>query len=592
LKTLRRPHWIVTLALGLVAFFAIAAIATPLLLSSAAVRGGVTEQLALATGHPVQLRGEPTVTLQPYLGVTYRDVVIGDGDMPVMRADEMKVSLQVLSALWGQARVSQIDLVRPQFNLRRAADGNGNWLTADSPLAAALAAEDGSVEDAAMLRIDLRDGALTYAAEGDEAPFRLRNINGTVDWPRLSGSADADLRGVWNDENISLVAAFDEPLELLRGGMSETSFALESSLGEVAFSGGLTGNDGPSLVEARGALTIDAPAPKALAQWLSGDEATLWPTPSLTVTGDMILLGRNLRLEDARLAVAGQEGTGRLDIKFGENTPPAVGGTLAFAELELPPLEPGAEGLEAAMGALARSSSFTLDLRLSTPRATAAPFAADDVAAGLIVRDNTMQLDVAQGSISGGEMSGTLEAGMSEEDGERFAADIHLSQINLSALDPVFGDIAFGLQGTGNLHVDIFSLTPENGTPNRRVSFDMEKGEIAGLSLAGLNIALEGEDGADGSILTGTSAVETVVGTVFVREGTLVVRDTTITAAEGTATLAGRGDLSRGSLALRGQMQSGDDPKRAFFVGGTLEQPLLVVIPTSLNQRLEQAPTR
>lgn len=577
MKPFRKPNWAVTLVLSALALAVVTIISTPLLLSSSAVRGGVSEHLSKATGLPVQLRGEPSVTLQPYLGVTYRDVVIGPAEQPVMVADEMKVRLQVWSALLGQPRVSEVQLVRPAFDLRKEEGRSGNWITPESPITHAISSNTQTGFDVPFLRMDLQDGALRYSNGGEKPDIELGNLNGSIKWPTLSARADIALKAVWNGENITLDATFEKPLALISGGSSAMTFAGRGALGALRFTGDITTADaGTGIEEASGRLSFTSPATQQLGRWLSQDDAVIWPATQLTGEGNFVLRGNTVQLNEAQLSIADQPSTGRLDISLATGEAPKISGTLAFTRLNLPTLIAEQDSLAHHMASLAKHSPITLDLRLSAPQAVAPEITINDVAAGLIVRERSVQLDLVQGELNGGQISGTIETSSSEDDTNTLAAELRLKAGELSALTPLFGQTALQLSGEGDVSIDAFSTSPSGKAPYSRITMDIRGGTLEGVSFSNLTSALVGTDEAGRNILDGSTNLDTLATTVFLRDGLLVLRDAKLESAETTLSLTGRSVIKRASLALRGTLTKGDEPPASFFVGGTFDQPLIV----------------
>ena len=117
-------------------------LAAPLLLSSERVKLGIEKQLSDITGVVVVLSGESSLSFSPYLGVSYRNVSLSrdqEAETPFVRVSGLKARVSLLSVLTGKPSLSEVRLVRPEFDLHMKSDGTPNWWSQDGPLARRLA---------------------------------------------------------------------------------------------------------------------------------------------------------------------------------------------------------------------------------------------------------------------------------------------------------------------------------------------------------------------------------------------------------------------------------------------------------------------
>ena len=92
----------------------------PQFLSSTVVRERIEQQVSELTGHTLSLGSGGRVSLYPYLAATYKDAVLTskDGSNRVLfQAEKMQAKLSLFSIIGGDARLTEILLIRPKFTL-------------------------------------------------------------------------------------------------------------------------------------------------------------------------------------------------------------------------------------------------------------------------------------------------------------------------------------------------------------------------------------------------------------------------------------------------------------------------------------------
>jgi len=114
---------------ALIVLFGVVLLAVPYLLSSTSVKTSIEAQLSRLTGSRVTLNGESTISLNPYLGVSYQNVSLKkDADTaPFLIVEDMKAHINLLSALTGNIKLSRLQLIRPKLSLIIDVNGVKNW---------------------------------------------------------------------------------------------------------------------------------------------------------------------------------------------------------------------------------------------------------------------------------------------------------------------------------------------------------------------------------------------------------------------------------------------------------------------------------
>jgi len=573
----------------LVVFAATVLLALPWFLSREVVKERVAAQLSTLTGKQVSLRGESSVSLWPFLQVSYDDVTIG-GELaladlpPLVKMDGLEAQLSFASAFWGDVSLSQVRLVRPRFTLRVNSEGTDNWTIRDGPVAERLRlARDAKPETLRIGAVQIVDGIVDYGNAQLDASAELTSLNGTFVWPDITGPASATISVVWRGEIVRLNASADVPFELLRGNPSDLTIGIVSKPANLSYTGTMSLGE---KVNAAGKMTAIFPSPRRLLDWIGQPIPAAAVVAETFVEGNFSAMDDAVEFQEASVRIGEHQGTGRLQLQRGEKGP-IVSGTLAFETLWLPNpagLAQQDEGTSPT-GKLDFSflEGFGLDLRLSANAATLEPFEITNMAATAIVRDGGASFEIGDAEALGGNMAGSIS--ISRGKGiELFETDLSLSTVNLERLTTLYGAGGLALEGSGDARFRFRST----GTSARGLLINLEgDGSIDGKSgaVVGFNleqVPLDGEGNAQAPF-SGSTSYDDLALRFLITNGSAFFDGSTMKSGPLEVNLGGQVDLLRRSLALRGEITQEEETKTTplpFFVGGSTAAPLFVVLPT------------
>jgi len=583
---------------GIVALFILAAaIAIPNLLSTPYVKERIAQQLSDLTGRSVSLNGSSSVSLSPYLGVSYNDVTISDSrdgkGKTLVSMEEFKARLDLFPALWGDAQLTELEFIRPQFNLRVDANGVKNWLPDTGLLGAALSVNDDATSDTLDLgTIKIVDGKLLYTNEQKRLSDSLSAINGELNWANASSSADASFSVVWRGEITKISASANRFGELLRGRETVVTLAISAQPLSLSFDGKASSN----AAEASGKLTIASNSPNRLIQWLDLKTTALDRLDATSVAGDMVLKDNSMEFPEAIVVSGAQNGRGRLQFSRPENNMLALSGTLAFDTLDLPNFQnlvvpaTGNSNEEKALD-LSFLEGVKVDLRLSAQEARSGSLELTNLAAAVLVRDNKASFDIGQAEALAGTIAGSI-AMNKESQGVSLAADFSLQSIDLATLTKTYLGTGFSLNGVGNSTFKLKSnaATVDGLVPrlNGEGSLTASDGTLLGVDVADIFETVSGGTDSVVRISDASTNYSSLKVGFFIANGTAFFRDGRLENDAVTMNVSGRSDLVRRSLAIRGTIsptQSEDDPDKSlpFFIGGIADAPLFVPLPKPNN---------
>jgi hypothetical protein len=108
---------------GLLAVLALAILSLVLFVDIGRYRPGLETGASRVLGLDVKIRGEMKIEYFPPFGVSLGDIDVARRGATVVRVEKMRAGLKILPLLWGQVRIRQVELVRPQLSLLRTGSG-------------------------------------------------------------------------------------------------------------------------------------------------------------------------------------------------------------------------------------------------------------------------------------------------------------------------------------------------------------------------------------------------------------------------------------------------------------------------------------
>lgn len=567
-------------------------VAVPQLLSSASVKERIAAQLTHMTGRAVALDGPSSVEWTPYPGVAYFNVTLGNKDAePLARIEKLEARLSLLSALWGQANVSEVTLTRPKFNLRVDRNGVANWAVSTGPLADIVSASAGTAAPGYKLgSAKIIEGQLFLKNERTDTTFEATSLNGVVEWQNLNASAHIDVSGIWSGEVVQLTAAASSPYDLIRGGSSEASISINGQSLEASFSGTIDSSQSTAL----GTFSAQSPSIARLIDWMGLGAQASALSMNFAVSGELNASDSRLELTSAAAVLGDQKGAGQLEVAFLEDMPPRLSGTLDFGPMELPDVVgavlASATGETDAPSDISLLDIIGLDLRVSSPSVQSGAFQFDNVAATILARQKRVSIDIGQAGFEGGTLSGAMTAAR-DGDALNISTNAVFDAVNLERLTGMVLGADNGIAGTGTSNIMLKTkIGPASSwldTLDGKASITSTDGAVRGIDIGGIYGSVsEEEDIAIGDFVAGETRFDQLNLGFFIADGRIYLRNSEMTAPNFKVNLSGRGDLRGGALALRGDIMPVADNSTGglvslpFFVGGTTRSPLFVPLPT------------
>ena len=590
--------WIVG---GMLVIAAALIAALPYVASAQIVRDRIALEVSAWSGYRVELGAAPEIEVWPLRAVLREVTLSGWFDpqrRPVITAETVEIDLSPFAALRGDVLFSTARLVRPTIRL---ASGAGDVGLSTSPVGGRIAR---SIEDArnviardpvnpdvsALPRdpfgtIQVVDGRVVTAWSGKDEDL-VTSVAGSLDWAALDRPSRLSMTGIWRGESIALEIAAERPLVLFAGGTGPLSVNLKSAPASFAFDG--TANLSGDTFFA-GSARFASPSLRRVVEWSASETAPGSPIGAVSLEGKIAGNRQRLKLEDARVSIDGNSGSGVLEFAWAEPTP-ALSGTLAFETLDL-------RSFLSAFGAADGPASLSggvdtdlahridLDLRLSAERATSGSIALEDVAATARVKRGHAAFDVSDAAAFGGKVQASVRIDRKPEGdvvevrflGEEIDGGIVTAFAPLLRILPAAkGNVSAMIKAPAGTWTEILARGEGSFSAN------FGEGVIQKLDLAAFVERLaEGDFFALDEVAKGSLAVKGVEIKATVTKGVARIAKAQIRAATATISISGiipsvGGLALSGSIAPVGDAQSAPPPGVSFFVGGSWSKPFVV----------------
>jgi AsmA protein len=565
-------------------------IAAPFMISTRVVRESMENSVSQWTGHSATIGKVSRIRFWPHPEVTLTDITInrdtGKGEKTLAKIAELSATFDLGKALLGQPVFENFHLVDPHVTLTRTRAGSLEWT--DGGLLMEAIADAGQTSgrgavalerDAPIGEMQVTNGTIEIVNDGDGQSMQFDAINGTLDWPKLSGAVEINAETIFRGRRITLDVSTSQPLLLLAGrsglfqGLASTDIGLARFNGMASFSprGYFSGD-----AELR---TSDMPA---MLRWLDINPALADGLFSASATAKIIADSDDLRFEELSLGLNDEHATGLLEIDTPLQGQPRLSGTLAFDHIDflrlLKAMEPAIGDDNEKLPSLVRR--LELDLRISARTAALGAVQLQDVALGLMNVAQQFRLDILDGSMQPGRLTGRVNT---IKDNERDAVAIRLS---LRGAD--FAAIArqFNMTGPVPATQGTFDLSLDLPRPLNRdawnsavgtIQFNSGPGRLDGLNLSTIRqLAGQKPYFALGEAADGSLDFDSIKANAVVHDGIADIREAQIAGANDLVTLTGAVPLVNRSFALSATVtpKAGTDKPLNLFIGGAWPSPV------------------
>jgi len=548
-----------------------------LALSPEAAQASVVARLEALTGENVSVDGPVSFSLLPRTRLTVERIRIGRGNG--FDIDQLVADLDPVDALTGKTRISRLVLIRPELQ-PESAIADVSWDAAPSQQGIGRARDLlhtflKRIEGVQILEI--RDGVFRPALSSSGGPAGFSNAN--LRMTQSSGSAAVNVSGsfIWNGQPTDLNFQIAAPEDLLAGKDSTVEFDLQSPPLQASFSGtaSLVKNTGIS-----GHLQLTSPSFSRSVDWIGDPEGRVPELGPISVDGHLLLYGRTANLSDAVVSIAGSRGRGALEAKFTPSVP-VVGGTLAFAQLDLTPFGRSVAPLPNDPFDMERpidvafAEALRLDLRLSAADANLGDVPLSDVAAVVTLGGGVAKIDVGDASVFGGRGQANLVV-----DGTgatpTVSGDAAFSGIDTAKMFSALGIDDVGMSGQSSITAQLKAPARDWGSIVRNIRFDANI-ETKGGTLSGFDPQVFAQPGAR-RLMDGTAGAsmpfDSLSAELALRGSRLKLQDIVVVNDSGTLNAEGDYFAGTNTLAIRGDFNANPPQTASIGSGFTSSKPV------------------
>lgn len=569
-----------------VVLFAACLVVLPLVVSTDRLKSNIESTLSILTGMTATIDSVPELDLWPSPSLLMQGLTLRKGNEVLLQAPVVTAGFSLIQTLLDRPAIRHFRLVQPAIRVAFDKDGVLNWPKADWMAQARVEATetDHSGDLQRLAEIEIADGTLTISSAGIER--QVTGLAGTLSWPGPGQPLLADLSAFVQGQSASLAFRCDQPWLLWSGGSAgfEATVSVASLVARFEGAGSLSANRYMS-----GRLRLDIASPAELARWSGLPDVLPDAVGAVGLDATLATAGMAMKLDGLSLSVGEASASGVLDLDLGQVTP-RLAGTLAIDRLEIAgPGDPAPLGAVQRWLGLLQSARLDADLRLSLAEAVFGDVSVTGIAAGLQVENGTTTLDIGDGSVAGGTLSGHAAMGGAQGAGGSKA------QVSLKAADLGLVAAALGLTGplpdaTGTIQLDLTTRgdlsTARAETMEGTLSLVADRGAIEEFSVADFQALMAARRFFNLSEVAGDRlAFDTMEIDARFSGGVAELTRAEIAGPEGRLTLAGIIPYRRGSLALTGTLmlpdatEAGPAAPLGFFVGGSWPDAVISAVP-------------
>ncbi|KRS11446.1 membrane assembly protein AsmA [Roseovarius atlanticus] len=307
---------------------AVLVVAAVFFLPGERIAGIAADQLSRMTGRQVTMSGETTISFWPILGVSTGAVTVANadwaGETPMFQADSLKIGVEPQALFGGDIRITGLEAVGPQINLRRASDGRVNWeLNVEGVAPSGQGAGGGAPARSNRLSLTLdraliENASLVYVDDVDGTTVRQSGVDFDLRWPDYNGAADFDLTLRPGGEVVEISGTLNRVDHFIDGGVSDVEARISTKAGTASFAGRagsapeVAGRLSADLSSTSQFMTLIGQGPMDIPEGL-GRAATL--------ETDVVFKDDRLSLRNTALGLDGNRFTGAADVDLGEDKP-------------------------------------------------------------------------------------------------------------------------------------------------------------------------------------------------------------------------------------------------------------------------------
>lgn len=508
-----------------------------------------------STGRTLDLGQDIRPTIWPVLGITTDALSIGNADWagqaPMIEAAGVSIGIDP-GTIFGDIRVTSIEIADPVVRLSREGDGRANW---DMGRADSDSRSGKSTRLPSFDVVTITNGTLIFQTD-DGTPRRFDGLDVRAEFPDPQGAIGLSLTGTTGSADLAADVTVEEFASFLGGETVAIDAAL--NLGETRVD--LSGVTALAPFQLAGDVTAEARNLADLIGALGGDEPDLargLGRENFGFVSALALSGETLELSQIDARLDHNELSGRTSITFGGDRP-VIDAELALGDFDLSSMETGGGAKSDADGRTTGWSKEEFDVsgleRLDGRIAVEASSfllgstRIDDLSTETKIENARAVTEIRRLRAYDGTASGSLV--LNAREGFSTRLDVAGSAIAISRLlaelvgyDRIIaaGDLRLDVLGVGRTMDRLMNSLNGDG------SFNIGAGELVGLDIVGMLRNLDPSYMGKGY----TTIFDEITGTFRIVDGVVINDDLRLTAPLFRASGSGQIGIGGQTLDLR-----------------------------------------
>lgn len=320
------------------------------------IRQKIAEEVKARTGRDLIIAGRASFTFFPVLGLSLKDVSLSGPpgmDGAFLNAQALEASLDPMTLLERQPKITAVTLKSPVLDLRIDKEGRRNWKFAarsaptrlaelqmpgtqrdTAPIEIAMAEAGDSGPDAADLKIEnvrVENGTFRFTDDRTGKISEVSQLNVTLGLPSLQSPLAANGNLVWRDQRLDFDGKVADVRAIAAEKPTHLSFNARNPLITASYDGGLLIKDGASL---DGKVSAQSNSTRGLATWFGTQLPPVSGFGPMSIQGTLKTAGNVTVFSDAAFGLDGAAASGQIKVTTG-GIRPLVEADLAVSELDL-----------------------------------------------------------------------------------------------------------------------------------------------------------------------------------------------------------------------------------------------------------------
>ncbi|CAM5771349.1 cell envelope biogenesis protein AsmA [Labrys miyagiensis] len=557
----------------------------PSLAPESALRDALTRQIVALTGRTPQVDGPVHLSWAPMPTLLVEKVTIpgGEGMPPLLAADKLQGSLNLIPLLVGRIEVSGLMLKRARIGLTATKANNHSW---DFKTGVLADAADGHFDKAMPISsLRLIDSSIQYADAGSGQSTSVSIEDATLAWSGLTNAMSATGVINWRDRNAEIAISLAEPASLISGGKSDARARIKGEMLNLNASGTVDG-DG----KLDGQLSAGGTSLRETLRWLGLPLPDGSSLAAFEVQSPLTVDSTGISLNDVQLSLDGNEAEGSLLVQLAGDRP-KISGTLAADTIDLTAYSDEAQRA----GSIPKQWRedrinikgllvSDLDLRISAGETVIDKVKLGRTAATISTHDGLFEFALGEAAAYGGTVNGNLTL-KNVGKGVEFTASGNFSSVEMGkSLVDLFGFHRIEGAGEGTIEVTGTGATVADllRSLEGRADISVANGALVGIDLADLMQKIEKRplSARFESGYGGRTTFDTAKASFKIAQGMAKTTDCRMENGSLSVTLAGQTNIALRSLDMAGMANwsdgDGADPFHLpFRVYGGWEVPVV-----------------